>query len=71
SIRRVAEIMSEITAASSSQAKGLDQLNAAIAQMDEGTRRNAAQVVAAAAAATSLHQTTGELRHVVSVFELE
>ncbi|WP_284506980.1 methyl-accepting chemotaxis protein [Caballeronia sp. GAFFF1] len=70
-IRRVAEIMSEITTASNSQATGFEQVNAAIAQMDEGTRRNAVQVVAAAAAATSLHQTTRELRRVVSVFELD
>ncbi len=70
SVRRVADIMGEITAASDEQAKGIEQVNHVITQMDEATQRNAMLLGEAAAAAASLHATTGALREVVSVFDL-
>ncbi|MDZ4219695.1 MAG: methyl-accepting chemotaxis protein, partial [Methylobacter sp.] len=48
SIKRVTDIMSEITAASSEQSQGIEQVNTAITQMDEVTQQNAALVEEAA-----------------------
>lgn len=69
-IRRVADIMGEITAASSEQAKGIEQVHRVIMQMDDSTQRNAALVEEAAAASTSLHRATQELREVVGLFDM-
>jgi methyl-accepting chemotaxis protein len=70
SIRRVADIMGQITAASDEQAKGIEQVNRVIAQMDDATQRDTVIVGEAAGASASLHETTQGLRQVVSVFEL-
>jgi len=70
SIRRVTDIMGEITAANSEQTGGIEQINIAIAQMDEVTQRNAALVEEAAAAAGSLQEQADLLTGAVSVFKL-
>jgi methyl-accepting chemotaxis protein len=70
SIKRVTDIMNEITAASQEQSAGIDQINKAIGQMDEVTQRNAALVEEAATASQSLHDQAGSLAQVVSVFKL-
>jgi methyl-accepting chemotaxis protein len=70
SVKRVADIMSEITAASQEQSLGIEQVNQAIAQMDEATQQNAALVEEAAAAAKSMQDQAGNLSMVVSVFKL-
>lgn len=70
SVRRVTDVMSEITAASQEQTAGLDQINIAITQMDDLTQKNAALVEEAAAAAASLQEQTDHLAHVVGVFQL-
>ena len=70
SVRRVTDIMSEITAASNEQSTGIEQVNQTIAQMDEVTQQNAALVEEAAAAAESLQDQAHNLSHVVSVFQL-
>jgi methyl-accepting chemotaxis protein len=70
SVKRVADIMSEITAASQEQSTGIEQVNQAIAQMDEATQQNAALVEEAAAAAMSMQDQAGNLSMVVSVFKL-
>src|SRR5512147_2455503 len=54
SIKRVTDIMAEISAASAEQSAGIEQVNTAITQMDEVTQQNAALVEEAAAAAESL-----------------
>src|SRR5471032_645451 len=54
SVRRVTDIMAEITSASSEQSTGIDQVNIAISQMDQVTQQNAALVEQAAAAAESM-----------------
>jgi methyl-accepting chemotaxis protein len=70
SVRRVADIMGEITTASEDQSAGIDQINQAMTQMDQVTQQNAALVEEAAAAAQSLeHQAQGMVQ-VVSVFKL-
>jgi methyl-accepting chemotaxis protein len=71
SVRRVTDIMGEITAASQEQSAGIEQVNQAIAQMDQVTQQNAALVEEAAAAAESLQDQAGNLAQVVSVFKLD
>jgi methyl-accepting chemotaxis protein len=70
SITRVTDIMSEIAAASLEQTAGIEQINMAIAQMDEVTQQNAALVEEAAAAAGSLQDQATSLARVVSVFNI-
>ena len=71
SIRRVTDIMGEITAASQEQSAGIEQVNQAIAQMDEVTQQNAALVEEAAAASESMQEQAGSLAQVVGVFRLD
>ncbi|KNE21020.1 methyl-accepting chemotaxis protein, partial [Achromobacter spanius] len=56
SVKRVTDIMGEISAASDEQSSGIDQVNRAVSQMDEVTQQNAALVEEAAAAAGSLQE---------------
>ncbi|ALK98388.1 membrane protein [Massilia sp. WF1] len=71
SIRRVTDIMAEITSASQEQTGGIEQVNSAITQMDHVTQQNAALVEEAAAAATSMQDQAAKLADVVSVFKLD
>ncbi|HEY0845769.1 MAG TPA: methyl-accepting chemotaxis protein [Noviherbaspirillum sp.] len=68
SVKHVADIMNEITAASQEQSTGLEEINRAIAKMDELTQQNAALVEQAAAAAQSMHDQAAKLTRAVSVF---
>ncbi|NUU01186.1 methyl-accepting chemotaxis protein [Herbaspirillum robiniae] len=70
SVRRVTDVMAEITAASQEQSTGIEEVNRAITQMDENTQQNAALVEQAAAAAQSLQEQAGKLTQLVSVFNL-
>jgi methyl-accepting chemotaxis protein len=70
SIRHVADIMAEITAASQEQSAGIEQVNQAIAQIDEATQQNAALVEQAAAAAESMQEQAARLAKAVAVFKL-
>lgn len=69
SVRRVTDIMAEITAASVEQSHGIEQVNVAVAQMDEMTQQNAALVEEAAAAAESLQEQADALAQAVAVFK--
>jgi methyl-accepting chemotaxis protein len=69
-IRRVTDIMSEITAASQEQSKGIGQVNQAVTQMDTVTQQNAALVEEAAAAASSLASQAADLKASVAMFRL-
>jgi methyl-accepting chemotaxis protein len=71
SVKRVTDIMVEITAASQEQSSGIEQVNRAIAQMDEVTQQNAALVEEAAAAAGSMQEQAQKLAQAVAVFSLE
>jgi len=71
SIRQVADIMSEITAATQEQSNGIEEVNLAITQMDEMTQQNAALVEQAAAAAESMQEQAQKLAHAVSIFKLD
>jgi methyl-accepting chemotaxis protein len=70
SIRRVTDIVGEITAASTEQSAGIEQVNQAINQMDQVTQQNAALVEEAAAASESMHHQSQELSAAVSEFRL-
>ena len=70
-IKRVTDIMSEITAASQEQSQGIEQVNTAITQMDEVTQQNAALVEEAAAAAESLEEQAQNLSVSVATFKMD
>ncbi len=70
-VRRVTDIVGEISAASREQTQGLEQVNQAIAQMDQVTQQNAALVEEAAAATGSLEAQSSQLVQAVSVFQLD
>jgi len=70
SVQRVTDIMGEISAASSEQSAGIDQVNNAITSMDEVTQQNAALVEEAAAAAESLVEQAASLMDTVGAFRL-
>ncbi|MPW18602.1 HAMP domain-containing protein [Paraburkholderia sp. CNPSo 3157] len=61
-VRRVTDIMGEISAASEEQSGGIEQVNRAVVQMDAVTQQNAALVEQAAAAAASLEEQTRSLQ---------
>lgn len=69
-VRRVADLMGEITTASKEQTMGIDQVNQAVGQMDTVTQQNAALVEEAAAAAQSLDHQAATLVQAVSIFKL-
>ncbi len=69
-IRRVTDIMGEISAASSEQSAGVGQVGEAVTQMDQATQQNAALVEEMAAAASALNTQAGELVNAVAVFKL-
>ncbi|MDR3481158.1 MAG: methyl-accepting chemotaxis protein [Burkholderiaceae bacterium] len=71
SVRRVTDIMSEITIASNEQESGIGQINIAITEMDNVTQQNAALVEEAAAAAGSLQEQAASLSEIVAVFKLD
>jgi methyl-accepting chemotaxis protein-1 (serine sensor receptor) len=70
SIKRVTDIMGEISAASNEQALGVAQVGEAVTQMDQTTQQNAALVEEMAAAASSLKSQAQELVQTVAVFQL-
>ena len=69
-IRRVTDIVGEISAASHEQSLGVAQVGEAVTQMDQVTQQNAALVEEMAAAASSLKNQAEDLVQVVSVFRL-
>ena len=71
SVKRVMDIMGEISAASAEQGAGIEQINIAVTEMDTTTQQNAALVEEAAAAAQALREQTVALNEVVGVFKLD
>ncbi|MFM9433232.1 methyl-accepting chemotaxis protein [Janthinobacterium sp. CG_23.3] len=71
SVQRVTGIMGEISSASRAQESGIEEINAALAEMDKVTRQNAALVEQAAVGAESLQEQAAGLAQVVSRFKLE
>jgi methyl-accepting chemotaxis protein-1 (serine sensor receptor) len=69
-VRRVTDIMGEISAASNEQSAGIGQVSRAVSQMDEATQQNAALVEEASAAAKALEQQAQNLMQEVSIFRI-
>ncbi|EGI77530.1 methyl-accepting chemotaxis protein [Hylemonella gracilis] len=70
SVRRVSDLIGEITAASAEQRDGIGQVNLAVTNLDQMTQQNAALVEESSAAATSLSDQARRLSQVVSVFNV-
>jgi methyl-accepting chemotaxis protein len=70
SIRRVSDLVGEISSASNEQSAGVAQVGEAVTQMDQTTQQNAALVEQMAAAASSLNSQAGELVRTVSAFKI-
>ncbi|MBP6674891.1 MAG: methyl-accepting chemotaxis protein, partial [Vitreoscilla sp.] len=70
SIRRVSDIVAEITSASAEQSSGVQQVGEAVSQMDQATQQNAALVEESAAAAESLKGQAQQLVQAVAIFKL-
>ena len=70
SVHRVTDIMGEISMASGEQLSGIEQVNAAIVQMEQVTQENAALVEQASAAALGMQQRASELSGTVGIFKL-
>jgi len=70
SVKRVSDIIGEITAASAEQSDGIGQINGSVTQLDQMTQQNAALVEESAAAAESLKAQAAALAQVVSTFRL-
>jgi methyl-accepting chemotaxis protein len=70
SVRHVAGIMGEITAASQEQSLGIEEVTRAVSQMDRMTQQNAALVQQSANASESMQEQAVKLEQAVSVFKL-
>jgi methyl-accepting chemotaxis protein len=70
SVRRVADVVSEITAAASEQSAGIAGVNQSIGDLDQMTQQNAALVEQSAAAAESLSDQANRMKQAVAVFKL-
>jgi methyl-accepting chemotaxis protein len=69
-VKRVADLIGEISAASSEQTTGIGQVSDAVSHLDQVTQQNAALVEESAAAAESLNQQAARLVETVSTFKL-
>ncbi|MFT3859209.1 MAG: methyl-accepting chemotaxis protein [Aquabacterium sp.] len=70
-VRRVEELIAQISLASHEQSSGITQVGQAVAQLDQVTQQNAALVEEAAAAADSMRHQAERLAQAVSVFRVE
>jgi len=69
-VRRVTDIIAEISAAATEQSGGIGQVNQSVTELDHMTQQNAALVEQSAAAASSMHDQAGRLAHAVAAFRL-
>lgn len=70
SIRRVTDIMAEISSADTAQTIGIDRVGDAIGELNQVTQQNAALVEQAAAASQSLHDQAEHLERLVCTFKV-
>ena len=69
-IRRVSDVIGEISAANQEQRNGIGQINTSVSELDGMTQQNAALVEQSAAAAESLRDQAGQLGRVIASFRL-
>ena len=70
SVKRVADMVGEISAAAAEQSQGISQINESVTQLDQATQQNAALVEESAAAAESLREQSRQLADVVGAFHV-
>jgi methyl-accepting chemotaxis protein len=70
-VRKVTDLVGEITVSSREQSEGVGQINAAVSQLDQATQQNAALVEQTAAAAESMRTQTMKLTEAVAVFRVD
>ena len=70
-VRRVSDLIGDISASSIEQSHGIGQVGEAVAQLDQVTQQNAALVEQSAAAAESLKLQAAQMAQVVSVFKID
>jgi len=70
-VRRVSDLMTEISTATRQQSEGITQMNRAVDQIDEGTQQNAALVEEASAAARSMEEQASQLLQTVAAFRVD
>ena len=70
SVKRVTDIVGEITAAATEQSTGINEINRAVVNLDQMTQQNSALVEESAAAATSMREQAGQLATAVAVFKV-
>lgn len=70
SVRRVTDVIGEITAAATEQSEGIADVNTAIGNLDQMTQQNAALVEESAAAAESLRDQADQMKQAVAVFKV-
>ncbi len=71
SVKRVSDMIGEITVASSEQSDGITQVNEAVVHLDQMTQQNAALVEQSTAAAESLREQAQRLAEVVQTFKID
>ncbi len=71
SVQEVSALIAEIAAASDEQRSGIEQVNAAIGQMDQVVQKNAALVEQTSHATETLHEHSGALLRTVAQFRLD
>jgi methyl-accepting chemotaxis protein len=71
SVKQVTNVMAEIASSSREQASGIDQVNIAIARMDDVTQQNAALVEQASAAAQALSEQATSLSHLIARYRVD
>ncbi len=69
-VKRVTDLIAEITSATIEQSSGIGQVNQAVGQLDQMTQQNAALVEQSAAAADSLREQSGRMAEAVSIFKV-
>ena len=69
-VRRVSDLIGEITASSTEQRDGISQVNQAVTNLDQMTQQNAALVEQSAAAASAMHSQARRLAEVVGQFNV-
>ena len=70
SVRRVTDLIGEITAAANEQRDGFGQVNQAVSNLDQMTQQNAALVEQSSAAAKAMHEQAQRLMQTMAVFQV-
>ena len=70
SVRKVADIINEITVSATEQSAGISEVNQSVANLDQMTQQNAALVEESAAAATSLQEQADTMARTMSAFKV-